>query len=118
MWIAPTRKGQITPAMLVTGAPLRLALSDGAAFKALIEDRPSLVKVNTVVGMGGTGSESNESPRVLFSRLVEERKQKLMEGNSKLNELEAHRQASALISKENPEMLKNYRNDSQGPARA
>ncbi len=37
-------RGQITPAMMATGAPLRLALSDGPAFKALIEDRPAIVR--------------------------------------------------------------------------
>ncbi len=37
-------RGQITPAMMATGAPLRLALSDGTAFKALIEDRPAIIK--------------------------------------------------------------------------
>jgi hypothetical protein len=36
-------RGQITPAMMATGAPLRLALSDGTAFKALIEDRPAMI---------------------------------------------------------------------------
>ena len=66
------QRGQITPAMMATGAPLRLALSDGAAFKSLVEDRPALYKPNSVVGIGGTGSETGESPRQLFSRLVEE----------------------------------------------
>lgn len=111
-------KGQITPAMKATGAPLRLALSDGAAFRALIEDRPALVKVNTVVGVGGSGSETNESPRVLFARLVEEKKQALMLSNKSLNELEAFRQAQAQVSKESPELLKNYRSDVEKPARA
>jgi phage I-like protein len=112
------QKGQITPAMLVTGAPLRLALSDGAAFKALIEDRPTLVKVNTVIGVGGSGSETGESPRQLFAKLVEDKKIQLMSADPKLNELEAHRRASALVAKDQPDLLKNYRADSQGPARA
>lgn len=106
-------RGQITPAMLATGAPLRLALADGAAFKALIEDRPAIVKSNTVVGIGGSGSETGESPRQLFSRLIEEKKQELMQADSRLNELEAHRKAGALVAKENPGLLKNYRADAK-----
>jgi hypothetical protein len=106
-------RGQITPAMLATGAPLRLALSDGAAFKALIEDRPAIIKSNTVVGIGGSGSETGESPRQLFSRLIEEKKQELMQADSRLNELEAHRKAGALVAKENPGLLKNYRADAK-----
>ena len=38
------QRGQITPAMMATGAPLRLALSDAAAFKSLVEDRPAMYK--------------------------------------------------------------------------
>ncbi len=106
-------RGQITPAMMATGAPLRLALSDGAAFKALIEDRPALVKTNSVVGIGGSGSETGESPRQLFSRLVEEKKQQLMQTDVRLGELEAHRKAGALVAKENPDLLKNYRADAK-----
>jgi phage I-like protein len=107
------QRGQVTPAMMATGAPLRLALSDGAAFKALIEDRPPLVRTNTVVGIGGSGSETGESPRQLFSRLVEEKKQQLMQTDARLGELEAHRKAGALIAKENPDLLKNYRADAK-----
>ena len=70
-------RGQITPAMMATGAPLRLALSDGTAFKALIEDRPPMVKPNSVVGLGGSGAETGESPRQLFSKLVENKKKEL-----------------------------------------
>jgi phage I-like protein len=106
-------RGQITPAMLATGAPLRLALSDGAAFKSLIEDRSPILKPNTVVGIGGSGSETGESPRQLFSRLVEDKKQELMQGDKHLNELEAHRKAGALVAKENPDLLKNYRSDAK-----
>jgi hypothetical protein len=106
-------RGQITPAMMATGAPLRLALSDGPAFKALIEDRPALVKTNSVVGIGGSGSETGESPRQLFSRLVEEKKQQLMQTDVRLGELEAHRKAGALVAKENPDLLKNYRADAK-----
>jgi hypothetical protein len=106
-------RGQVTPAMMATGAPLRLALSDGAAFKALIEDRPSLVRTNSVVGIGGSGSETGESPRQLFSRLVEEKKQHLMQTDVRLGELEAHRKAGALVAKENPDLLKNYRADAK-----
>jgi hypothetical protein len=106
-------RGQITPAMMATGAPLRLALSDGAAFKALIEDRPALVKTNSVIGIGGSGSETGESPRQLFSRLVEDKKQQLMQTDVRLGELEAHRKASALVAKENPDLLKNYRSDAK-----
>ena len=106
-------RGQITPAMMATGAPLRLALSDGPAFKALIEDRPALVKTNSVVGLGGSGSETGESPRQLFSRLVEEKKQQLMQTDVRLGELEAHRKAGALVAKENPDLLKNYRADAK-----
>jgi len=107
------QRGQITPAMMATGAPLRLALSDGAAFKALIEDRPPLVRTNAVVGIGGSGSETGESPRQLFSRLVEEKKQQLMQTDARLGELEAHRKAGALVAKENPDLLKNYRADAK-----
>jgi hypothetical protein len=107
------QRGQITPAMMATGAPLRLALSDGPAFKALIEDRPPLVKTNSVVGIGGSGSETGESPRQLFSRLVEEKKQQLMQTDVRLGELEAHRKAGALVAKENPDLLKNYRSDAK-----
>ena len=107
------QRGQITPAMMATGAPLRLALADGAAFKALIEDRPAMVKTNTVVGLGGSGSETGESPRQLFSRLVEEKKQQLMQTDARLGELEAHRKAGALVAKENPDLLKNYRADAK-----
>jgi hypothetical protein len=107
------QRGQITPAMMATGAPLRLALSDGPAFKALIEDRPPLVKTNSVVGIGGSGSETGESPRQLFSRLVEEKKQQLMQTDARLGELEAHRKAGALVAKENPDLLKNYRADAK-----
>jgi len=106
-------KGLITPAMLATGAPLRMALSDSAAFKALIEDRSPLIKPNTVVGLGGSGSETGESPRHIFSRLVEEKKRELMSADRRLNELEAHRKAGALIAKENPDLLKNYRSDAK-----
>ncbi|MGD1100923.1 MAG: phage protease [Terriglobia bacterium] len=106
-------RGQITPAMMATGAPLRLALADGAAFKALIEDRPALLKTNSVVGIGGSGSETGESPRQLFSRLVEEKKQQLMQTDVRLGELEAHRKAGALVAKENPDLLKNYRADAK-----
>jgi len=106
-------RGQITPAMMATGAPLRLALSDGPAFKALIEDRPALVKTNSVVGIGGSGAETGESPRQLFSRLVEEKKQQLMQTDVRLGELEAHRKAGALVAKENPDLLKNYRADAK-----
>jgi hypothetical protein len=106
-------RGQITPAMMATGAPLRLALSDGAAFKALIEDRPALVKTNSVVGLGGSGSETGESPRHLFSRLVEEKKREIMQTDGRLGELDAHRKAGALVAKENPDLLKNYRADSE-----
>lgn len=106
-------RGQITPAMMATGAPLRLALSDGPAFKALIEDRPALVRTNSVVGIGGSGSETGESPRQLFSRLVEDKKQQLMQSDVRLGELEAHRKAGALVAKENPDLLKNYRADAK-----
>jgi hypothetical protein len=106
-------RGQITPAMMATGAPLRLALSDGPAFKALIEDRPAIVRNNSVVGIGGSGSETGESPRQLFSRLVEEKKQHLMQTDVRLGELDAHRRAGALVAKENPDLLKNYRADAK-----
>jgi hypothetical protein len=106
-------RGQITPAMMATGAPLRLALSDGPAFKALVEDRPALVRTNSVIGIGGSGSETGESPRQLFSRLVEEKKQQLMQTDVRLGELEAHRKAGALVAKENPDLLKNYRADAK-----
>ncbi len=106
-------RGQITPAMMATGAPLRLALSDGAAFKALIEDRPALVRPHSVVGLGGSGSETGESPRQLFSRLVEEKKQQLMQADVRLGKLDAHRKAGALVAKENPDLLKNYRADAK-----
>jgi hypothetical protein len=106
-------RGQITPAMMATGAPLRLALSDGAAFKAIIEDRPAIVRNNSVVGIGGSGSETGESPRQLFSRLVEEKKQQLMQTDVRLGELDAHRKAGALVAKENPDLLKNYRADAK-----
>jgi hypothetical protein len=107
------QRGQITPAMMATGAPLRLALSDGPAFKTLIEDRAPLVKTNSVVGIGGSGAETGESPRQLFSRLVEEKKQQLIQTDVRLGELEAHRKASALVAKENPDLLKNYRADAR-----
>jgi hypothetical protein len=106
-------RGQITPAMMATGAPLRLALSDGPAFKALIEDRPAIVRTNSVVGLGGSGSETGESPRQLFSRLVEEKKHQLMQTDVRLGELEAHRKAGALVAKENPDLLKTYRADAK-----
>lgn len=106
-------RGQLTPAQISTGAPLRLALSDGAAFKTLIEDRPSTIRPNTTVGMGGSGSETGESPRQVFSRMVEEKKQQLMQTNGRIGELEAHRQASSLVAKENPDLLKNYRTDAK-----
>ena len=106
-------RGQITPAMMATGAPLRLALSDGQAFKALIEDRSPLIKTNAVVGLAGSGSETGESPRQHFSRLVEEKKQQLMQTDVRLGELDAHRRASALVAKENPDLLKNYRADAK-----
>ena len=106
-------RGLITPAMMATGAPLRLALSDGPAFKALIEDRPAIVRHNSLVGIGGSGSETGESPRQLFSRLVEEKKQQLMQTDVRLGELDAHRKAGALVAKENPDLLKNYRADAK-----
>jgi hypothetical protein len=105
--------GHITPAMIATGAPLRLAIADPPAFKTLVEDRPALLKVNTVVGIGGTGSESWETPRQTFSRLVEEKKLQLMQTDVRLGELEAHRKAGALVAKENPDLLKNYRGDAK-----
>ena len=106
-------RGQITPAMMATGAPLRLALSDGGAFKALIEDRPPMVKTNSVVGIGGSGAESGESPRQIFSRLVQDKKKELMQTSTGMSELEAHRKAAALMAKENPELLKSYRADAK-----
>jgi hypothetical protein len=106
-------RGQITPAMMSSGAPLRLALSDGPAFKALIEDRPALVKTNSIIGLGGSGLETGESPRQVFSRLVEEKKQQLMQTDVRLGELEAHRKAGALVAKDNPDLLKNYRADAK-----
>jgi phage I-like protein len=106
-------RGQITPAMMATGAPLRLALSDGPAFKAIIEDRSPMIKTNSVVGISGSGSETGESPRQLFSRLVEEKKQQLMQTDVRLGELDAHRKAGALVAKENPDLLKNYRSDAK-----
>lgn len=107
------QRGQVTPAMMATGAPLRLALSDSAAFKSLVEDRPAICKPNAVVGLGGTGTETGESPRQLFSRLVEEKKQQLLMSEPRLNELEAHRKAGALVAKTNPDLLKNYRSDAK-----
>jgi hypothetical protein len=107
------QRGQVTPAMMATGAPLRLALSDSAAFKSLVEDRPAMYKPNSVVGLGGTGSETGESPRQLFSRLVEEKKQQLLQVEPRLNELDAHRKAGALVAKHNPDLLKNYRSDAK-----
>ena len=106
-------RGQITPAMMATGAPLRLALSDGAAFKALIEDRPPMVKTNSVVGLGGSGAETGESPRQLFSKLVENKKKELLQGDASLGMLNAARKASALVAKENPELLRDYRADAK-----
>ena len=70
--------------MMATGAPLRLALSDGPAFKALIEDRPRHRQTNSVVGLGGSGAETGESPRQLFSRLVENKKQQLMQARRRV----------------------------------
>jgi len=107
------QRGQITPAAMATGAPLRLALSDAAAFKSLVEDRPAMYKPNTISGIGGTGSETGESPRQLFSRLVEEKKQQLLQTEPRLNELDAHRKAGALVAKNNPDLLKNYRSDAK-----
>lgn len=107
------QRGQITPAMMATGAPLRLALSDAAAFKSLVEDRPAMYRPNAVVGLGGTGAETGESPRQLFSRLVEEKKQQLLQAEPRLNELDAHRKAGALVAKNNPDLLKNYRSDAK-----
>ena len=107
------QRGQITPAMMATGAPLRLALADGLAFKSLIEDRPTIYKPNSVVGLGGTGAETGESPRQLFSRLVEEKKLQLLQSDPRLGELEAHRKAGALVAKNNPDLLKNYRADAK-----
>jgi hypothetical protein len=99
--------------MMATGAPLRLALSDTAAFKSLVEDRPAMYKPNTITGIGGSGSETGESPRQLFSRLVEEKKQQLLQTEPRLNELDAHRKAGALVAKNNPDLLKNYRSDAK-----
>ena len=62
---------------------------------------------------GGSGSETGESPRQLFSRLVEEKKQQIMQTDVRLGELEAHRKAGALVAKENPDLLKNYRSDAK-----
>jgi hypothetical protein len=107
------QRGQITPAMMASGAPLRLALADGAAFKSLVEDRPPMYKPNSVTGLGGTGCETGESPRQLFSRLVEEKKQQLLQVEPRLNELDAHRKAGALVAKNNPDLLKNYRSDAK-----
>jgi len=107
------QRGQVTPAMMATGAPLRLALSDAAAFKSLVEDRPAMYRPNAVVGLGGTGAETGESPRQLFSRLVEEKKQQLLQAEPRLNELDAHRKAGALVAKNNPDLLKNYRSDAK-----
>jgi hypothetical protein len=107
------QRGQVTPAMMATGAPLRLALSDSAAFKSLVEDRPAMYKPNSVVGLGGTGSETGESPRQLFARMVEEKKQQLLQVEPRLNELDAHRKAGALVAKNNPDLLKNYRSDAK-----
>jgi len=44
---------------------------------------------------------------------VEEKKQQLMQTDGRLGELEAHRKAGALVAKENPDLLKNYRSDAK-----
>jgi hypothetical protein len=108
--------GQLTPAMIQTGHPLRCALmstTNDDMFLALVERRPSIVNLNRVAGIGGSGSETGESPRELFSRLVDEKKQQLMQADNRLNELDAHRKAGALVAKENPDLLKNYRADAK-----
>jgi hypothetical protein len=56
-------KGLLTPAQVKSGSPLRLALSDGASFKALIEDRPPVVAVNTIIGAGAGDSDKSELER-------------------------------------------------------
>jgi hypothetical protein len=53
-------KGLLTAAQVKTGSPLRLALSDDAAFKALIEERPPVVPVNKVVSL--PAGPSDKSP--------------------------------------------------------
>jgi hypothetical protein len=98
--------------MLASGAPLRLALSDGPAFKTLIEDRPGIVKPNSVVGLGGSGAETGESPRQTFARRIDEKVRELM-STREMSELEANHVAQGLISKHNPELLKNYRADAK-----
>jgi hypothetical protein len=108
--------GQLTPAMIESGQPLLCALMStpkSDMFQALVERRPSILKLNTVTGIAGSGSETGESPRQLFSRLVEEKKQQLMQTDTRLGELDAHRKAGALVAKENPDLLKNYRADAK-----
>ena len=52
-------KGLITPAQIKTGSPLRLALSDAASFKALIEDRPAVIPVGEIRGVGAAPGEKS-----------------------------------------------------------
>ena len=41
----------------------------------------------------------------MFSRLVEEKKLQLLSADPRLNELDAHRKAGALVAKSNPDLL-------------
>jgi hypothetical protein len=53
------------------------------------------------------------SPRECLAQVVEDRKRELMSRDRNLSELEAHRRASDLAVKENPDLLRAYRADSQ-----
>ena len=73
-----------------------------------------MVKTNSVVGIGGSGAETGESPRQLFSRLVEEKKTGThAERRNASASSTPHRKASALVAKENPELLRDYRADAK-----
>ncbi len=65
------------------------------------------------MGLGGSGAETGESPRQLFSKLVENKKKELLQGDASLGMLNAARKASALVAKENPELLRDYRADAK-----
>jgi len=65
------------------------------------------------VGIGGSGSETGESPRQLFSKLVENKKKELLQADASIGALNALRKAGALVAKENPELLRDYRADAK-----
>ena len=57
------------------------------------------------------GKSYSRRPRERLAQAVEDRKKELMSRDRNLSELDAHRQAMALVAKEEPDLMQSYRLD-------